>query len=65
MCNAGKAMLLLAVMATLGLTACNGGASADGVTISGELKNCTADSIRLYQVDGTRMAPIADRKSVV
>jgi peroxiredoxin len=56
--------MLMAMVAALTLTTpgCGSGASADEISISGEIFNLSADSVRLYEVLGVRMNPIAAAK---
>lgn len=53
-------MVLLA--GSFALTGCKSGPSSDAVSISGELTNFNADSMRLYEVSGVQMNRIAAAK---
>lgn len=53
---------MAAVMTTIGFTGCAGGPAKDEVLIHGELRNCTGDSMRLYEVRGVQMKQIGAAK---
>jgi peroxiredoxin len=53
---------LLAMAVSWTMVGCKSGAASDGVVITGEIANLATDSVRLYEVLGVRMTPIAAAK---
>jgi peroxiredoxin len=61
--RSARPLFWMAMMAmAVAFTGCTGGASSDTLVVQGDISNFTGDSIRIYEVMGVRINPIAAAK---